>query len=296
MSVLQTMIVIIPKVKLHRNEHWKRALHIEIELLSEATVGASYIRQCLQMTQTLFTLELHYEHCSETLRQYLKRMRAIQMPLLGDFVVHLQRGLQFVHSHDIVHQDISSNSIFISEKYGQPILKLGNFKNATMVFTPSKQSPLNEDASYVTFQSDLFSLGLVLYEMITERITPTVGTGLYSEAFPMPSTCPELLQNVIALLVPLVKIASIEKLGQLPFFYHRYCGLAYMPAKQLQTLSLDLASAALTDEEAHRTNEAILKYRRSLDIFEAITQTQDGEWLGLNDIISSLDKRLRGLF
>ena len=286
------MILVIPKIKLHRNEKWKRALRIELELLCAGNnnVGVTYIRQCLQINQNLLTLELHYEDCNETLHDYIKRERVVAMPVLGDFVVHLQRALQYVHQNNIVHQDVSSNSIFISEKYNCPIIKLGNFKNATMAYFPCANSPLHQEPSQVTFHSDLFAFGLVLYEMITGRPTPVDARGLSENAFPVPNTCPDLLLDVFQMLVPHVKINGMEALGMLPFFYHRYCGLAFLPTKQLHKLCLNVASEALTDEEAGRMANAIKKYKQCLDMMEALQQTFD--YCDFTDIIGSFDKRL----
>jgi serine/threonine protein kinase len=286
------MILIIPKVKLHRNEKWKQALRIEMELLCTGNhhVGVTYIRQCLFIKQNLLTLELHYEDCNETLRDYIKREHVVAMPVLGDFVVHLQRALQYVHHNNIVHQDVHSNSIFIAQKYNCPVLKLGNFKSATMAFYPSINSPLRQESCQVTFQSDLFAFGLVMYEMITGRPTPVDARGLSEDAFPIPNTCPDLLQHVLQVLVPQVKINGIEALGMLPFFYHRYCGLSFLPTKQLHKLCLNVASEALTDEEAGLISNAIEKYKQCLDMMEALQQTFDH--CDFTDIIGSFDKRL----
>jgi serine/threonine protein kinase len=288
------MILIIPKVKLHRNEKWKRALRIEMELLCDHSVGVMYIRQCLQIKQNLLTLELHYEDCTETLREYIKRERVVVMPTLGDFVVHLQRALQYVHQNNIVHQNVHSDSIFIAQKYNCPVLKLGNFKSATMAFYPCTNSPLRQESLQVTFQCDLFAFGLVLYEMITGRLTPVDARGLSENAFPIPNACPDLLQNVLHVLVPQVKINGIKALGSLPFFYDRYCGLAFVPTQQLHTKCLDLATDGLNDEEAGRISNAIEKYKQCLDIMEALMQTVDDfdDYGAFSDINISLDKRL----
>jgi len=90
-----------------------------------------------------------------------------------NFVVQICKGLYFAHQNGIVHQDIKPGNIFILPNDKLKILDFGlacpagseNF----MMGTPFYMSPEQIQCLPVDQRSDIFSLGLITYEMITGR-------------------------------------------------------------------------------------------------------------------------------
>ena len=83
------------------------------------------------------------------------------------------RGLQYIHSKNIIHRDIKSQNIFLM-KNGK--LKIGDFgiakaltnsKNnaSTVIGTPYYFSPEIINGEPYNYKTDIWSLGVVLYEM-----------------------------------------------------------------------------------------------------------------------------------
>ena len=83
------------------------------------------------------------------------------------------RGLQYIHSKNIIHRDIKSQNIFLM-KNGK--LKIGDFgiakaltntkNNATTIIgTPYYLSPEVINGEPYNYKTDIWSLGVVLYEM-----------------------------------------------------------------------------------------------------------------------------------
>lgn len=92
---------------------------------------------------------------------------------LGLFILQqLARGLNAIHHQNIIHQDIKPENIFISNE-GE--VKLGDLgfsisldqTEQQIQGTPAYLAPEVVAGSPVDFRSDLYSLGLVGYEMLT---------------------------------------------------------------------------------------------------------------------------------
>jgi serine/threonine-protein kinase len=97
-------------------------------------------------------------------------------------IVKVARALQAAHSHHIVHRDIKPANIMISAAGEPKIMDFGIAKAsaaqltvAGQVFgTPAYMSPEQASGEEVDGRSDIFSLGAVLYELVT-NIRPFEG-------------------------------------------------------------------------------------------------------------------------
>jgi NIMA (never in mitosis gene a)-related kinase len=108
--------------------------------------------------------------------------------LIWEYLIQLLNGLKYLHSMKIVHRDIKSANIFIKDG----ILKLGDLNIAkidklgmllTQTGTPYYASPEIWDGKPYNYKSDMWSVGVVLYEMCTLKppFNSTSLEGLYKE-------------------------------------------------------------------------------------------------------------------
>lgn len=115
----------------------------------------------------------------ETLKNMLDR----QGPLKPFWAVHiaceLAAALQHAHNRNIIHCDIKPHNILINKNMTPKIADFGIARmvsSQTMVYTSSVigsvhyLSPEQAGGAPVTAQSDIYSLGIVLYEMLTGHV------------------------------------------------------------------------------------------------------------------------------
>ncbi len=93
-------------------------------------------------------------------------------------MIQLLRGLGYAHANQIIHRDIKPENVFIDKNLNA---KLGDFGLAlsaednfvtnpySIVGTPSYMSPEQVRGAKLTAQSDLFSAGVVLFELFSGK-------------------------------------------------------------------------------------------------------------------------------
>lgn len=88
--------------------------------------------------------------------------------------IDILQGIDYLHLHDTIHSDLSSPNVLISNN-GKVLLtdfglacngELENYKHY-MVGTPGYYSPEHIAETSIINQSDLYCIGLLIYEMIT---------------------------------------------------------------------------------------------------------------------------------
>jgi len=105
------------------------------------------------------------------------------LPRLLEIGIQICLGLEFAHDHEIVHRDLKPGNVWLT---ADGVAKLGDFGLAValdrsrltqagmMVGTVAYMPPEQAMGGEVTARSDLYSLGAMLYEMVTGR-PPFVG-------------------------------------------------------------------------------------------------------------------------
>jgi hypothetical protein len=122
----------------------------------------------------------------QDLRHYLRIRRTLPPAEAVRLACQLLQGLAAVHAAGIVHRDVKPENVLVSTVRGQMVLKLTDFgvsrlsygasltKMTSLIGTPEYMAPELADHDTATPAADLYSAGIVLYEMLVGR-TPFAG-------------------------------------------------------------------------------------------------------------------------
>ena len=109
----------------------------------------------------------------ESLRDMIDRLKIIPPALAAKFLVQICSGLHYAHKQGILHQDINPTNIFVQRDDQVKILDFGVAcpvgADDRSIFdgTVHYMSPEQIECEPVDQRSDLYSLGITAYEMVT---------------------------------------------------------------------------------------------------------------------------------
>ena len=141
-----------------------------------------------------------------TLKNYIERKGRLTIKEATSIAIQVSAGLEVAHNNHIVHRDIKPQNIIISREGKVKVTDFGIAKATTSQTTTSSAmgsvhyaSPEQARGGYVDHRSDIYSLGIVMYEMVTGRVpfdgetAVTVAVKHLQEQMVPPSKyCPEI--------------------------------------------------------------------------------------------------------
>src|SRR5919109_2552524 len=112
----------------------------------------------------------------ETLKDRIRRMGRLPIPEAVAYAIEIARGLQAAHDRRIVHRDVKPQNVLIDEEGTAKVTDFGIARSLTeegltadgrVLGTTDYVSPEQALGNPVSGQTDIYSLGIVLYEMLT---------------------------------------------------------------------------------------------------------------------------------
>lgn len=150
-----------------------------------------------------------------TLKQYMEKKGVLNWRETVHFATHIARALEHAHSRGLVHRDIKPHNVMVLKNGSVKVADFGIARMMENNNTMTKEalgsvhyiSPEQAKGGRVDNRSDLYSLGVVMYEMITGK-TPYDGESPVAVAIqhinggaPRPSTInpsiPKGLEQII---------------------------------------------------------------------------------------------------
>ncbi len=112
-----------------------------------------------------------------TLKEYIQQNGRLPYPTALNFITQICSGIEAAHEHHTIHRDIKPQNIIVSKNGTLKVTDFGIAKAATSNTIASSAmgsvhyiSPEQARGGYSDERSDIYSLGITLYEMLTGRV------------------------------------------------------------------------------------------------------------------------------
>ncbi|QLY81976.1 Stk1 family PASTA domain-containing Ser/Thr kinase [Clostridium intestinale] len=115
----------------------------------------------------------------KTLKEFIREKGRIPYDLALNFSVQIAKALDCAHKNNIIHRDIKPQNILVTEEGSLKVMDFGIAKstNSSTITNTSNVigsahyfSPEQAKGNYIDGRTDLYSLGVVIYEMVTGRV------------------------------------------------------------------------------------------------------------------------------
>jgi len=115
-----------------------------------------------------------------SLKQFLLE-KSLSLKKALEVILQVAYALCHLHSHGIIHRDLKPENILITENGEIKVIDFGiaqiinekqNIKKNNFIGTPVYMSPeQKENSTKITFASDIYSLGIITYELILGKLS-----------------------------------------------------------------------------------------------------------------------------
>ncbi|KPK33685.1 MAG: hypothetical protein AMS24_00240 [Chlamydiae bacterium SM23_39] len=115
-----------------------------------------------------------------SLRQFIQQ-RSFSTKKALEIILQVAYALAHLHSHKIIHRDLKPENILITESGDIKVIDFGishilkekiKKENSSFIGTPVYMSPeQKKNPENVSFSSDIFSLGVITYELVLGRLS-----------------------------------------------------------------------------------------------------------------------------
>ncbi len=124
-----------------------------------------------------------------TLEQYTKHDSLLPINKIVEIIFKCCKALDYAHRHGVIHRDIKPANILLAKDtdikisdFGAALTTAAETTQVSGIGSPAYMSPEQVQEQQLTHQTDIFSLGVVMYQLLTGSL-PFKATNNYSMVF-----------------------------------------------------------------------------------------------------------------
>jgi len=192
----------------------------------------------------------------ETLKDRIRRLGRLPVPEAVAYAIEIGRALSCAHSHRLVHRDVKPQNVLIDPDGRAKVTDFGIARSmeakgltatGRVLGTTDYVSPEQALGHQVTEQSDIYSLGIVLYEMLTGETPFSADTQVAVAMKHVRDPLPDVQRRrpeISAALAAIVERATAKETS------NRYRNVDEMVHDLEEVLAIEAARAGETSGEA----------------------------------------------
>ena len=152
---------LIQEIKIHKSLH-----HCQIVAFEHNFEDSEFVYILLEVCQ------------NQTLNELFKRRKRLTEIETQCYMIQLIKGLQYLHSHKIIHRDLKLGNLFLTDKMQ---LKIGDFglatkldfdgeKKKTLCGTPNYMAPeIFDTQTGHSYEVDVWAVGIIMYILLVGK-------------------------------------------------------------------------------------------------------------------------------
>jgi eukaryotic-like serine/threonine-protein kinase len=213
-----------------------------------------------------------FEHIEgETLKQRIDRLGRLPVDEAAAYGIEIGRGLAAAHARMLVHRDVKPQNVLIDTEGRAKVTDFGIArslesdgltKTGRVLGTTDYVSPEQAMGQGVDARSDIYSLGILLYEMLTGNVPfeaeTLIGVAMKHVNEPMPNV-QERRPEVSSALAAVIEKATEKEPKR------RYADMAEMLDDLETALEVEVARAGGAHGEATTVIDSVPRRRRKLN-------------------------------
>ena len=219
---------------------------------------------------------------SGTLREYLLKRKRLTLEEAASIIDQIASALQHAHDHGVVHRDVKPSNILLRPDGYAYLVDFGLAKAMSeaesltsvgaMIGTPEYMAP-EQSNGINDYRSDIYSLGIILYQMLTGRVpftaeSPVAISLKHIQVVPTP---PRELNSEIPESVEEVILKAMAKDPNERYQDAQAFSVAYWKALQWEQSQATIAENSISSKE-EAESETAGKTQESQQAPSAITQ------------------------
>jgi serine/threonine protein kinase len=206
-----------------------------------------------------------------TLEQYIKPETLVPIKTVMEIAFKCCKALDYAHQRGVIHRDIKPANILLT---GESDIKISDFGAAltltsqstqiTGIGSPAYMSPEQLREESLTHQTDMFSLAVVIYQLLTghQPFTGATSAGMVYqimnvEAAPPSSHRPEIPERIDDIILTALRKDPSQRYATWDDFAHAFASVFD---------NLEYSDDVVTDAEKFNTLRRLNFFRRFTDV------------------------------